>query len=62
MQVRCQRCGFMHTMSRAALETAFAELDENPAKHYNVECPKCRRQIKVPVKQLQRFRPREEES
>jgi hypothetical protein len=60
MQVRCQRCGSMHTMSRAALEAAFAELEQAPAKHYNVECPKCRRQIKVPVKQLQRFRPREE--
>ena len=62
MQVRCQRCGFMQTMSRAALESALAELEQTPAEHYNVECAKCRRQIKVPAKQLQRFRPREESS
>lgn len=60
MQVRCQRCSFMFTLSRDAIATALTEAQKAQAKHYNVECPKCRRQIKVPVKQLQRFHPRED--
>ncbi len=60
MQVRCQRCGFMFTLSREALAAALAEIEETPTRHYNVECPKCRRQIKVPVKQMRRFQPRQE--
>ena len=59
MQVRCQRCGNMFTMSRDALTAALEEIDQTQARHYNVECPKCRRQVKVPVKNLQRFRPRQ---
>lgn len=61
MQVRCQRCGYMYTMSRDALTTALEEIKQTRAKHYNVECPKCRRQIKVPVRSLKRFLPQQEE-
>jgi hypothetical protein len=60
MQVRCQRCGFMFTLSRDALAAALEEIGKTPTKHYNIECPKCRRQIKVPVKQMRRFQPRQE--
>jgi hypothetical protein len=49
----------MFTMSRDALAAALEEIEQAQAKHYNVECPQCRRQVKVPVKHLQRFRPRE---
>ena len=59
MQVRCQRCGFMLTLSHAALVAALEDLDQTQAKHYNVECSKCRRQIKVPAKDIKRFRPPE---
>ena len=59
MQVRCQRCSFMFTLSHGALATALEEVERTQAKHYNVECPKCRRQVKVPAKNLQRFRPRQ---
>ena len=47
MQVRCQRCGLMHTLSREATAAAVEELRETKASHYNVECPKCRRLVKV---------------
>ena len=60
MQVRCQRCGNMFTLSREAVTTALEEVQETQAKHYNVECTKCRRQIKVPVKRLVRARPRQD--
>jgi hypothetical protein len=54
MRVRCQRCSLMFTLSRDAVTAALEEVKESNAKHYNVECPKCRRQIKMPVKDLQR--------
>jgi len=57
MQIRCQRCGYMFTLSREAVTAALGELEQTKAKHYNVDCPKCRRQIKVPAKEIQRFRP-----
>jgi ribosomal protein S27E len=60
MQVRCQRCGNMFTLSREAMAAALEEVKETQAKHYNVECTKCRRQIKVPVERLQRGQPRQE--
>jgi hypothetical protein len=60
MQVRCQRCNYMFTLSREAVTAALEEVKESNAKHYNVECPKCRRQIKMPVKNLQRGQPRQD--
>ncbi|MBN1976421.1 MAG: hypothetical protein JW918_03370 [Anaerolineae bacterium] len=60
MQIRCQRCSFVFTLSHEALTTALEEIDKTPTRHYNIECPKCRRQIKVPVKQIRRFQPRQE--
>jgi hypothetical protein len=59
MQVRCQRCGHMFTLSREALEAVLEETEQTDAKHYGVVCPKCRHQVKVPTKSLERFRPRQ---
>jgi uncharacterized protein with PIN domain len=58
MQVRCQRCSYMFTLSREAVAAALEEAEQSEARHYTVDCPKCRHQIKVPVKNMQRFRPR----
>lgn len=60
MQVRCQRCGNMFTLSREAVAAALEEVKATQAKHYNVECTKCRRQVKVPVKRLLRSQPRQD--
>ena len=59
MQVRCQRCGYMFTLGREAVAAALEEVEQTQAKHYDVVCPKCRRQIKVPVKNMRRFQPRQ---
>jgi hypothetical protein len=48
----------MFTLSREAVATALEEVEQTQAKHYDVACPKCRRQIKVLVKNMQRYRPR----
>ena len=60
MQARCQRCGYMFTLSREAVTAALEEVKESQAKHYNVECPKCRRLVKIPVKNLRRGQPGQE--
>jgi len=60
MQVRCQRCGYMFTLSREIVAAALEEVAQTQAKHYAVDCPKCRRQVKVPVTELQRGHPRQE--
>lgn len=56
MQVRCQRCGEMFTLSREEVAAALEELDRTHAKHYNVSCRKCRHQIKVLAKDFERYR------
>lgn len=55
MQIRCQRCSYMFTLSQESVVAALEEIEQSDAKHYNIECPKCRRQIKVPVREIQRF-------
>ena len=51
--------GIEAVASYEALVAALEDLDQTQAKHYNVECSKCRRQIKVPAKDIKRFRPPE---
>jgi hypothetical protein len=58
MQVRCQRCGYKFTLSREAMTTVLQETAEMKTGHYNIECAKCRRQIKVPIKEIKRLQPR----
>lgn len=58
LTVRCFRCGTRFTLSLAALEEALAATADSRQKSYPVECIKCRQIIKVPVKELRRFRPR----
>ncbi len=48
----------MLTLARDAVAAALEEIKETQDKHYNVECPKCRRQIKIPVKNMRRSQPR----
>ena len=57
MQIRCQHCSYMFTLSREAVTAAIEEMEQAHARHYAVTCPKCRHQIKVPAKSLRRFRP-----
>jgi hypothetical protein len=39
---------------------AIAEAEEKRQKYHAVECINCRKQIKVPIKQMKRFVPRAE--
>jgi len=58
MNVRCTYCRNSFNLSRDFVGPAVAEADEKRQKHVNVECIKCRKMIKVPVKQMRRFIPR----
>jgi predicted nucleic-acid-binding Zn-ribbon protein len=60
MQVRCQRCGYTFTLGREAIVAALEQVKESKAAHYNFDCPKCRRRIKVPVKNLRRSVPQQD--
>lgn len=62
MNVRCPYCSTAFNLSRDFVAQAVAEADEKKQKHYGVECIKCRKLIKVPVKQMRRYVPRETES
>ncbi|HLF27814.1 MAG TPA: hypothetical protein VJG32_15880 [Anaerolineae bacterium] len=57
MQVRCQRCGWVFTLSRAAIGLAVAEAQQAQAEYYQEPCPKCRNVIKIQVKELRRRLP-----
>jgi hypothetical protein len=57
MQVRCQRCGWMLTLGREAIAVALAEAQQSHEQHHVIDCPHCRRAIKVPVADLRRRLP-----
>jgi hypothetical protein len=57
MQVRCQRCGWMLTLGREAIAMALAEAQQSHEHHHVIDCPRCRRAIKVPVAELRRRLP-----
>ena len=58
MNVRCSYCGHSFNLSRDFVIASVAEAQEKKQKHVALECINCRKVIKVPVKQMQRFVPR----
>ena len=61
MNVRCPFRRTSFNLSREFVIQAVAEADEKKQKYHGVECIKCRKVIKVSVKQMRRFVPREVE-
>jgi hypothetical protein len=58
MNVRCNFCGHSFNLSREFMMTAVQEAQTNKQKSVAVECVNCRKQVKIPVRQMQRFIPR----
>jgi phage FluMu protein Com len=58
--VRCQRCSKMFSLSRDLVVTALEEVEQKGEDYYTVECPNCRHAVKVPRRDLERMRPREQ--
>lgn len=59
MNVRCNFCGHSFNLSQEFMGTAAAEAQANKQKSVVVECINCRKQVKVPVRQMQRFLPKQ---
>ncbi len=58
VQIHCSRCNWTFTLSQDALATIMEEIEETQAKHYTLDCPKCRHSIKVQTRILKRgYRP-----
>ncbi len=58
MNVRCNFCGHSFSLSREFLVAAVPQAQEKKQKSVVIECPHCRKHVKVPVRQLQRYLPR----
>lgn len=58
MNVRCNYCGNSFNLGKDYIVQAIADAKEKKQKYNAVECIKCRKTIKVPIKQMQRFAPK----
>ncbi len=58
MNVHCQYCRNAFNLSRDFMAEAVAEADEKRQKYHPLECPKCRKTIKISVSQMRRFVPK----
>ena len=58
---KCFRCGKSFALDMDAVAAWLEEHKEERPKHYSAHCHFCRRAIKVPIKQLRRYLPREQE-
>jgi hypothetical protein len=62
MNVHCQFCRNSFNLGRDYIAEAVKEADEKRQKYHAVECPKCRKTIKVSVKQMRRYVPKSDDS
>ena len=61
MHVRCSYCRHSFNLSRDYLVEAVNKAVEKRQKYHAIECANCRKLIKVPLRQMQRYMPRVEE-
>ncbi len=59
MNVRCNFCGHSFTLSREYMQKAVADAQEKKQSYHGLECANCRKLIKVSIKQMRRYVPRE---
>ncbi|GAB4267685.1 MAG: hypothetical protein Kow0080_09920 [Candidatus Promineifilaceae bacterium] len=57
MNVHCTYCRHSFNLSREYIGTALAEAAEKRQKYHAVECPSCRKTVKVSVRQMRPFAP-----
>lgn len=58
MNVHCSYCRHSFNLGRDYLEQAVAEATAARQKYHAMECPKCRKTIKVSLKQMARYVPK----
>ncbi len=57
MQVRCQRCGWMFTLSREGIALALSEAQAKSEEYHALNCPQCRHVIKMQIRDMRRGLP-----
>ena len=57
MPVRCSYCSHSFNLSRDYIGAVLPEALAQKQKTHAVECPNCRKHIKIPVAQMKRFAP-----
>ena len=59
MNIHCPYCRYSFTLNRDYIIQALATETEKKHKFHAVECSKCRKVVKIPLKQMRRYAPRE---
>lgn len=62
MNIRCSYCQHTFNLPRDYIVQAVTEAEEKRQKYHGVECINCRKLIKVPLAQMKRFMPRDQEA
>ncbi len=57
MQVRCQHCRGMFTLSRDGIGLALAEAQAKNEQYHAFNCPQCRYVVKLQITELRRHLP-----
>ncbi len=60
MQVRCPYCSHSFNLSRDYMQNVVANAGKKTTE--GVDCPKCRKVVKVPIKQMRRYVPAQQAS
>ena len=60
MNVRCPNCRANFTISTEYLTAAYEKSAKKKHKYHAVECIRCRKQVKLPLKDMAKFLPEEE--
>lgn len=52
MQIRCYSCKMPISVGKAMVEQALDIIHEDDLEHYNISCPKCKKNNRVSKEQL----------
>lgn len=59
MNIRCTYCSHTFNLGRDYLVASYNEAVEKKQKYHAAECINCRKLIRVPLKQMKRYVPKE---
>lgn len=57
MNVRCPNCRANFTISTEYLTAAYEKSTKKKHKYHAVDCIRCRKQVKLPLKEMAKFLP-----
>jgi phage terminase large subunit GpA-like protein len=62
LNIKCFHCGKSFALNTDVVAAWLEEEKEKKPTHYSAQCHFCRRVVKVPINQIRRSLPREEEA